>query len=411
MNVSLLIARRTASDRDSAQNAMVHIATAAVAVSIAVMIISLSVIFGFREQIARLISGTIADVVVADARSFRRSGGTPVHDNEALRQLLLTTDGVVAIEPFVAESSVIRSATNMEGAILRGIDSTAHLTTYASSIIEGRLPLHGAERRKELALAESCAQRLGLTSGGRVEMLFMREGTTPQREVFKVCGIFATPMEEGRESVALADIATVQRINGWGEQMISGYAVRVADIEQATTTADIINLRLLGEYEGEESISAISSRELYSDIFSWLDTHDINATVIITIMLIVALFNMVTALLILVLERTRMIGILKSLGMANRPVRRIFHYRAAIIIAKGLAWGNAVALALLLLQQHTHLVKLNASGYILSEVPVSLGAGWIVFLNAAFAVVVLMLLTMTTTIVAQVKPSQTLKYE
>lgn len=411
MNVSLLIARRTASDRDSAQNAMVHIATAAVAVSIAVMIVSLSVIFGFREQIARLISGTIADVVVADARSFRRSGGTPMHDNEALRQLLLTTDGVVAIEPFVAESSVIRSATNMEGAILRGIDSTAHLATYASSIIEGRLPLHGAERRKELALAESCAQRLGLTSGGRVEMLFMREGTTPQREVFKVCGIFATPMEEGRESVALADIATVQRINGWGEQMISGYAVRVADIEQATTTADIINLRLLGEYEGEESISAISSRELYSDIFSWLDTHDINATVIITIMLIVALFNMVTALLILVLERTRMIGILKSLGMANRSVRRIFHYRAAIIIAKGLAWGNAVALALLLLQQHTHLVKLNASGYILSEVPVSLGAGWIVFLNAAFAVVVLMLLTMTTTIVAQVKPSQTLKYE
>ena len=411
MNVSLLIARRTASDRDSAQNAMVHIATAAVAASIAVMVISLSVIFGFREQITQLISGSVADIMVADARTFRRSDSAPIRDSEELRQLISTTPNVKNIERFIMQGGVLRSKSGMAGAVLRGVDASADLSTFASSIVEGRLPLHGTERRKELALSASAARELGVASGERVDMLLLREGNTPQREVFKVCGIFIMPMDEGRESVALADIATLQGISGWDEEQISGYAVRLFDFDEAIMTADLINLRLLSEYEGDENASAISSQEIYGDIFGWLSTHDVNATVIITIMLVVALFNMIAALLILVLERSRMIGVLKSLGMANREVRRIFHYRAAIIIAKGLAWGNGVALALLLLQRYTHLVKLDASGYILSEVPVSLSAEWIIWLNIAFAAVVLALLTLTTTIVARIKPSQTMKYE
>ena len=411
MNVSLLIARRTASDRDSAQNAMVHIATAAVAASIAVMVISLSVIFGFREQITQLISGSVADIMVADARTFRRSDSAPIRDSEELRQLISTTPNVKNIERFIMQGGVLRSKSGMAGAVLRGVDASADLSTFASSIVEGRLPLHGTERRKELALSASAARELGVASGERVDMLLLREGNTPQREVFKVCGIFIMPMDEGRESVALADIATLQGISGWDEEQISGYAVRLFDFDEAIMTADLINLRLLSEYEGDENASAISSQEIYGDIFGWLSTHDVNATVIITIMLVVALFNMIAALLIIVLERSRMIGVLKSLGMANREVRRIFHYRAAIIIAKGLAWGNGVALALLLLQRYTHLVKLDASGYILSVVPVSLSAEWIIWLNIAFAAVVLALLTLTTTIVARIKPSQTMKYE
>lgn len=390
---------------------MVHIATAAVAASIAVMVISLSIIFGFREQITKLISGTVADIMVADTRTFRRTDNVPIRDSEELRQLVSTTHNVKSIEPFIAQGGVLRSSSDMMGAVLRGVEGTADLSAFAASVVEGRLPLHGEERRKELALSESAARQLGVSSGGRVEMLLLKTGDTPQREVFKVCGIFAMPMDEGRESVALADITTLRRMNGWDEEQISGYAVRLFDFDEAVTTADLINLRLLTEYEGDENASAISSQELYGDIFGWLGTHDINATVIIIIMLLVALFNMVSALLILVLERSRMIGVLKSLGMGNREVRRIFHYRAAIIIAKGLAWGNGVALAILLLQRYTHIAKLDASGYILSEVPVSLGTGWLIGLNAAFAAVVLVLLSLTTTIVARIKPSQAMKYE
>ena len=164
------------------------------------------------------------------------------------------------------------------------------------------------------------------------------------------------------------------------------------------------------EYEGEDSVVAESSRDKYTDIFGWLETHDINAAVITTIMLIVAIFNMVTAILILVLERTRMVGILKSMGMQNRTIRQIFTHRAARIIGVGIAIGNALALAILLLQRHFHLVKLDEEGYFLSEVPVALGAWWIVAVNVAFVAIVLTATHFATAIVGRIKVAEAIKY-
>ena len=164
------------------------------------------------------------------------------------------------------------------------------------------------------------------------------------------------------------------------------------------------------EYEEEENLYAISSQEQHPEIFGWLETHDVNATVIITIMLIVAIFNMVTALLILVLERTRMVGILKSMGMQNRTIRQIFTHRATRIIATGIAIGNTLAIILLLLQKHLHLVKLDETGYFLSEVPVTLGAGWIVAINALFIAIILVATHLATSIVERIKVAEAIKY-
>jgi lipoprotein-releasing system permease protein len=175
-------------------------------------------------------------------------------------------------------------------------------------------------------------------------------------------------------------------------------------------SADILNLRLLREYEGGEDISAVSASEQHSDIFGWLDTHDINATVVLSIMLIVAIFNVVTALLILVLERTRMVGILKSLGMQNKTLRQIFTYHAARIIVRGALIGNIVALVLLLIQRHFHIAKLDESGYFLSEIPVSIGAGWIVAINTLFIAIILAITHLATSIVGRIKVADAIKY-
>ena len=164
------------------------------------------------------------------------------------------------------------------------------------------------------------------------------------------------------------------------------------------------------EYQGEESLYAVSAQEEYANIFSWLKTHDINAVVILTIMLIVAIFNMITALLILVLERTRMVGILKSLGMPNRMLRRIFTYRAMQIIAVGAIIGNAVALIMLLLQRYFHIVKLDETGYFLSEVPVALGAGWMIGINLLFITIIVVAMHFATSIVARIKVAEAIKY-
>lgn len=410
MNVSILIARCTASDKGSSQNVIVRIATAAVAVSLAVMILSLAVVFGFREQMNTLIGSAVGEVVVTDLRTLESGEAIALHNSEALRERILATSGVRAVEPYIVRGAIIRSSSNMSGAIVRGVSPQSDMTAYERMTVEGRTPRLDGARFKEVMISQRAARQLGVGVDGRVELLFKRENDELQRELFKVCGIHSLSLDEGRSDVAITDIRNLRKINGWGDKLISGYAVRIDNAEAADEVAEALNGSLLN-YEGEEHLTAISSRQMHADLFAWLDTHDMNAKVIIIIMLVVALFNMITALLIMVLERTRMIGLLKSMGMRNRQVRHIFLYRAAAIIVRGAVWGNIAAIALALLQQHLHIVQLHSAGYILPEVPISLGAGWIAALNIGFAALILALLACTTTIVARIKPAEAIKYE
>lgn len=383
---------------------MVRIATAAVAVSIAVVVISLAVIFGFKEQISALVSGTVADITVSEF-----TGKQSINDTEALRRIISSTENVAHIERYALRGCVIRGEKGAAGLALKGIDADADLSFVDERLESGTTPRIEEARRKEILLSQSIASKIGAKTNSRVELLLLEDGT-PRREVFKVCGLYNSALGDTGAELALTDIRNVQKLNGWESSQISGYNCLLHDNQFSGTTADIINLRLMREYEGEESIVAESSRDKYTDIFGWLETHDINAAVITTIMLIVAIFNMVTAILILVLERTRMVGILKSLGMQNRTIRQIFTHRAARIIGVGIAIGNALALALLLLQQRFHLVKLDEEGYFLSEIPVALDAWWIVAVNVAFVAIVLAATHLATAIVGRIKVAEAIKY-
>ncbi|MBO4936495.1 MAG: ABC transporter permease [Alistipes sp.] len=403
------LARHIALRGTSSKNMMVHIATSAVAVSIAVVIISLSVIFGFKEQISALVSGTVADITISSPYGKRQPELHPINDNESLLNILFSTGNIAHTERYAVRSCVVRGEEGAMGIALKGIGAEADTEIFAERMVEGALPRIEEARRKEILLSQSVAEKIGAKCNGRVELLLL-EGDTPRREVFKVCGIYRSALGETGAELALSDIRNVQKLNGWEPSQISGYACRLYDTDLSDQSTDIINLRLMHEYEGEENLAAVSSREEHADIFGWLETHDVNATVILTIMLVVAIFNMVTALLILVLERTRMVGTLLSLGMQQSTIRRIFTYRAAQIIAVGMIIGNALAIALLLLQQHFHLVKLDETGYFLAEVPVSLEWGWMVAINILFATIIIVITHLATAIVGRIKVADAIKY-
>ncbi len=403
------LAQYIAGRSTSSQGAMVRIATAAVAVSIAVVVITLSVILGFKEQISALVSGTMSDITISNPYGERQSELHPLFDSEELRELLATTGNVAHIERYALRNCVVRGEESAMGIALKGIGDEAEVALFSERLEEGIFPRMEEARRKELLLSQSVAEKIGAECGDRVELLLM-EGETPRRELFKVCGIYRSALGETGAELALTDIRNVQKLNGWDGSQISGYAIRLCDGDLADESADIINLRLMREYEGEESLFAVSSRERHADIFGWLETHDVNAAVILTIMLIVAIFNMVTALLILVLERTRMIGTLKALGMQNGVLRRIFTHRAMRIVALGTAIGNVVALGLLVAQKYLHLVKLDESGYFLGEVPVALNAGWIVAVNILFIAIIFVVTHLATSIVGRIKVADAIKY-
>lgn len=414
MNASRFIASRMGRGA-GAQGVMMHIAATAVAVSVAVMILTLAVVFGFRREMASFISRMAAEVTVTDIRSLRSGESMPIGDTAHLREIIESAAGEVAdgvrTEAYIARGGVIRTEHGVAGMLLKGTESADGVACFAGCLTEGALPRFEANRRKEIIIPESTARMLGVKAGGKVELLFMEEDGEPRREVFKVCGLYLAGMEDGRAAVALTDMRNVRKVNGWTEGQISGYEVRTADFDSADAVADAVNDAIIERYEGDDNVAAVSARTLYEDVFNWLGTHDVNAAVVITIMFVVALFNMVTALLILILEQTRMIGLLKTMGMRNGDLRRIFVERAWRIVLRGTLWGNVVGIGLALVQMWTHAITLDAEGYGVSAVPVELGAGWIVALDAGFAAAIVLLSATATTLVARVKPAEAIKYE
>ena len=410
MNLPLHIARRTAKSATSTQSTMVRIATIAVAVSITVMLVTMAVVEGFRKQIYATISDMSADITVTDLSTVYGTQSKPIKYNYSLDSIFLATEGISTIDCYAMRGCIVRSQSDAAGMVIKGVAAIEPTSITAKSVIEGALPTFGKQRKRELLLPKQTAEQLGATIGERVEVLTIEGDKLPHREVFKVCGIYST-VGDLPTVIALADIRNVQKINGWQSDTYSGFEIETAEGYDAEAITESLNWNIFENYNGLESISAISAKELYAHIFAWLETHNINATVIIVIMFIVALFNMVTALLILLFERTRMVGILKSLGMNNNTVRQIFLYQAARIVGIGMAVGNALAAVLILVQKYTGVVKLDATAYYVSEVPVSIGIVDILAINTIFAAAILILLFVATAIVSRIEPSEAVKYE
>lgn len=410
MNLPLHIARRTAKSATSTQSTMVRIATIAVAVSITVMLVTMAVVEGFRKQIYATISDMSADITVTDLSTIYGTQSKPIKYSHSLDSIFLATEGISTIDCYAMRGCIVRSQSDAAGIVIKGVEAIEPTSITAKSVIEGSLPTFGKQRKRELLLPKQTAEQLGVTIGERVEVLTVEGDKLPHREVFKVCGIYST-VGDLPTVIALADIRNVQKINGWQSDTYSGFEIETAEGYDAEAITESLNWNIFENYNGLESISAISAKELYAHIFAWLETHNINATVIIVIMFIVALFNMVTALLILLFERTRMVGILKSLGMNNNTVRQIFLYQAARIVGIGMAVGNVLAAVLILVQKYTGVVKLDATAYYVSEVPVSIGIVDILAINTIFAAAILILLFVATAIVSRIEPSEAVKYE
>ncbi len=414
MNLAFFIARRIARPAPGCKpGVMERIAVISVAVGVAVMILALAVIMGFKREVAHKMEGFAAHVSVTDVRGADALDAEPVRRSAHVEELIRTTEGFRAMAPYAVKGGIVRTPDAVGEVVLKGVGRDYDWSCFREWLVAGELPRVGdSVRTKDILLSQSLADRMLLGVGDKVEMLFVDAGELPRRDRFKVTGIYSSGMEEMDDAVVVTDIRNVQRLSDWDPDEISGYEIRVRSLGDAEEFARVLDRRLLHD-DADETINlvAMSVTERYANIFDWLRAHDVNAAVIIVIMLVVAFFNMTSALLILVLERTRMIGLLKALGMGSGQLRRIFLWRAAFVSLRGLAWGNALGIGLCLFQLWTHAVKLDAEGYLLSEVPVSLGWGWWLALNAGFLVAIIALLVIPASVVSRVKPEEAIRYE
>lgn len=413
MNLAYFIARRIARPSEGNRpGVMVRIATVAVALSLTVMLISIAVIMGFKREVSRKIVGFATHAELSDIRSHSLES-YPVRRSGALEAIIKDRTGCLAVVPYAAKGGIVRTEHGMQGVLLKGVDGDYDFSFLRETVVEGELPRVGdSVRTKDLLLSRDVARKLKLSVGDKVEMLFIEPDASPRRDRFKISGLYFSGMEELDERIAVTDLRNVQRLSGWSDGEISGYEITLDRLDEADDfVRDLNRTLLLCDLDEADNLAAASVRQRYPTLFDWLRTHDVNAAVILSIMLVVALFNMISVLLILVLERTRMIGLLKALGMNDRLLRHIFLYRASFIILKGVFWGNVAALALCLIQQYGHVVKLDAAGYLLSEVPVALGWSWWLGIDLGAVALILSLLVLPACIVSRIRPEESIRYE
>ena len=410
-----ILAQRTArADGGSRGVVMMRIATLTVALALAVMIITLAVFTGFRRQISSDFRGFASDVVLFDVAALGRSEGAPIAGDESVKRWIAEQKEVKSVSEYAAVGCMIKNGDKVVGLQIKGIGTDCDTEWWASHIKQGTLPdLEAESRSKQLLISQSTARSLEVEVGDKLELLYLDSGTSPRRDSFRVAGIYSTGMEEMDRSMALADIRDVRRLAGWGDEMIKGYDIMLRRAEDAERVARRIDDEIAQLPDDNPLMNTLATtiEERYPVVFDWLKAHTIIAQTILIIMMVVLLFNMAAAMLIMVFDRIGMIGVLKAQGMRNKAIARIFLYRAALLFARGAAWGNAVGLALIAVQAVWHPVKLDPEGYMISELPVSIGLGWWALLNIATLAITVAVMVLPSMMVARIKCEESLKYK
>ena len=413
MSNEFYIAKRLSSRKHGERaGVMERVATIATAISLMVIVVTLSVVVGFKESVDAMLSGASADVVVTAPQSMGTLSPVLLERSDELVELL-DDEPVVRYSPYLAKEGVIKSDDNIIGVVLKGVDSLYNFAFFEKYLVEGALPRIGREpRSRDVMLSVDVAKKMDIGVGERIEMLFVDSDDGLLRDRFEVCGLFKTGLDVVDDALVISDIRNVERFYANGKSAVTGYELWLqpgADIE---ASAEVLNQRFIElYYEHEINAEAFTMQTIYPNLFGWLATHDINALFISIIMVIVALLNMTTALLIIVLERQTMIGELRAMGMSRWSVVKVFVFRAMFIVMRGVGWGTLCGIALVMLQHIFGVMPLPAEGYILSTVPVAIC--WRLW---ALAVIVATMVTMLVLILpslyaARVSPAKAIRYE
>ena len=417
MNFPLFIARRIYSDHIGDQQKVskpaIRIAVAGVAIGLAVMIISVCVVLGFKHTIRDKVVGFGSHIQVANFYTLQSSAiDQPIAMGDSMMNVLKKTEGVKHVQRFAMKQGILKTDNDFLGVMFKGVGPEFDSTFIHKNMVEGSIP-HFSDQQStnRILISKDMASKLNVKAGDRIFAYFIGEGGVRTRR-FTISGIYQTNLAQYDKTTCFCDLYTARKLNAWTDDMVTGAELTVNDFKQLGTTAnDIINRVNRTQDQYGNTFSSKTIRELSPQIFSWLDLLDLNVWIILAIMTAVAVVTMISGLLIIILERTTMIGVLKALGARNSTVRHTFLWFAAFIIGKGLLIGDALALALILLQKLTGFAKLDPQTYYVDVVPVELDWMLIVALNIATMLIALFVLIAPSYLVSHIHPAKSMRYE
>ena len=411
MNFPLFIAKRIFSDkgdRRKVSRPAIRIATVGVAIGLAVMIITVSVVLGFKHTVRDKVVGFGSHIQV-----YNLQGNImPISINDSTLTAYEAVDGVQQAERFALTQGILKTDNDFLGVMFKGIGPEYDTHFLEDCLIEGELPDFSDTKTKyPLVVSKTMADKLRIHAGDRLFAYFIGDDDVRTRR-FTVSAIYQTNMKRFDDMVCLTDLCVTQRLNGWDSLQCTGAEVLVNDFDRLReTNRNLLDILRDNDKRDDEAAVSYTITDIYPQVFSWLELLDINVWIILGLMIAVAGFTMISGLLIIILERTQMIGLLKALGARNSTIRHTFLWFAAFIIGRGLLWGNIMGLGIVLIQKYTGVVKLDAQTYYVNEAPMELNLLLIALLNVVTLLVSVFVLVAPSYLVSHIHPSRSMHYE
>ena len=415
MNFPLFIAKRLFSDQGDKRKVSrpaIHIAIAGVTIGLAVMIVSVCVVLGFKHTIRDKVIGFGSHIQVADFLTLQQQNQYPVVMDDSMVQVLKKAPGVKHVQRFATKEGILKTDSDFLGVVFKGVGPDFDSTFIHQNMVEGSIPhFDDKASHNKILVSKLMADKLHLKSGQRIFAYFIDNNGVRTRR-FTISGIYQTNLKKYDELMCFTDLYTAIKLNGWEADQTSGAEITVKDFEQLQQTEDyyIKNVNRTLDHYGE-TYSSATIKDLNPQIFQWLSLMDLNVWIIMGLMLIVAGVTMISGLLIIILERTSMIGVLKALGARNKTIRHTFLWFAVFIIGKGMLFGNIIGLGILALQRYTGIVKLDAQTYYVSTVPVEFNWLFIVALNIATLAISVFMLVAPSYLISHIHPAKSMRYE
>jgi len=412
LNYELFIAKRITTDKQyksSISSPIIKIAIVAIALGIIIMMIAIATSVGLQEKIRDKVSGFNGHIQITNFDNNNSEISlVPISTKQNFYPKFDIVEGVKSIQVFATKAGIIKTATDFEGVVVKGVGEDYNWSFISEYVIAGKTPSYkGIVSSVEVLLSEHIANRMQFKVGDEFNVFFIKDDPNrpPSVIVFKLVGIYNSGMQDFDESILFADIKHIQRLNKWDKTQVGGFELFLDDFDEIERKGD----QIYKEIPAELNTTTIIQK--FPGIFEWIKLFDNNVILIIIIMVFVAGINMITALLVLILERTQMIGILKSLGSSNLSIRKIFLYNASYIIFRGLFWGNVIGISLLLIQKYFGVITLDPETYYVREAPVYIDLGYVIILNLGTLLLCLLMLLIPSYIITKISPVKAIKFD
>ncbi|WP_300564822.1 FtsX-like permease family protein [Flavobacterium sp.] len=416
MNLEYFIAKRltkTKNHKSSISAPIIKIAITAIAIGLIMMIVSIAAGVGLQQKIRQKVAAFNGHILISNFDDNQSQVSLdPVSTNQDFYPKFKNVDGIKHIQAVASKAGIIRTEKTFEGIVFKGVGKDYLWDNLTEYLVQGRIPNLKSNLNSEIIISEYLANRLELKIGDKCNTFFMKENGSqlPNLRVFTIVGIYNSGFQEFDATYIIGDIRHIQRINKWKPTEVGAFEVFLDDFNQIEQKGIEVYNNSQNKEDATKTLDTQTITQKYYYIFEWLKLFDFNIVIILIIMIVVATINMVVALLVLILERTQMIGILKSIGANNWSVRKIFLFNAFHLISKGLFWGNLIGIGMLLIQKYFGVVKLNPENYYVNQAPVDINILTILLLNLGTVVVCLLVLLVPSYLITKISPVKAIKF-